>query len=150
MNLLVIDFDSKMTTPSIIYKFKINNYITKGWLYGGFVKHGEHHIREVKQQQQGSAAFKSNNGASGARPSGAYLVPVALVVDPQGYSDRRPAQITEVATVLAQAIDAIVRVAEHFSTYGVHADLTRVTILLAELTEMKGVQCSVSQNFLQS
>ena len=77
-------------------------------------------------------------------------MPVALVVDPQGYSDRLPAQIAEVATVLAQAIDAIVRVAEHFSTYGVLADLTRVTILLAELTEMIGVQFSFSQNFLQS
>jgi hypothetical protein len=47
-------------------------------------------------------------------------------------------------------MDAIVRVAEHFSTYEVLADLTRVAILLAELTEMIGVQFSFSQNFLQS
>ena len=52
-------------------------------------------------------------------------MPAALVDDPQGYSDRLPAQIAQIATILAQAIDAIDRVAEHISIYGGLTDLTR-------------------------
>jgi hypothetical protein len=78
---------------------------------------------------------RSRSGASDARPSGANLVPAALVVDPQGYPDRLPAQIAEDATVLEQTIDAIDRVAEHISTYGGDTTIAAVPILLADLTD---------------
>jgi hypothetical protein len=79
---------------------------------------------------------RTRSRASEARPPCAYLVPGALVVDPQGYPVRLTAQIAEEATVLEKTLDAIDHVAGHISTYGSDTTIAAVPLLLADLADI--------------
>jgi hypothetical protein len=79
---------------------------------------------------------RTRSRASEARPPCAYLVPGALVVDPQGYPVRLTAQIAEEATILEKSLDAIDHVAGHISTYGSDTTIAAVPLLLADLADI--------------
>jgi hypothetical protein len=74
--------------------------------------------------------------ASDARPPCAYVVPGALVIDPQGYPVRLTAQIAEEATILENALNAIDYVARHISNYGSGTTIADMPHLLADLADM--------------
>ena len=74
--------------------------------------------------------------ASDARPPCAYVVPGALVIDPQGYPVRLTAQIAEEATILENALNAIDHVARHISNYGSGTTIADMPHLLADLADM--------------
>ena len=71
-----------------------------------------------------------------ARPSCAYMVPGALVIDSQGYPVRLTAQIAEEATILENALNAIDYVARHISNIGSGTTMADMPHLLAGLADM--------------
>ena len=71
-----------------------------------------------------------------ARPSCAYTVPGALVIDSQGYPVRLTAQIAEEATILENASNAIDYLARHISNIGSGTTMADMPHLLAGLADM--------------
>jgi hypothetical protein len=71
-----------------------------------------------------------------ARPSCAYMVPGALVIDSQGYPVRLTAQIAEEATILENALNAIDYLARHISNIGSGTTMADMPHLLAGLEDM--------------